>query len=84
VSREKRDQCISPHGPDTHGDSVSLLQEVISRKVLLDEGSRQIVEVEQAAIWKFLWWSGILSVHVFVDQNRKNHTVEPCTLHLLC
>ncbi|CAD6219672.1 unnamed protein product [Miscanthus lutarioriparius] len=52
------------------------IKEVISRKVLLDEGSRQIVEVEQAAIWKFLWWSGILSVHVFVDQNRKNHTVK--------
>ena len=60
-----------------HGnDIVSLFQEVISRKVLLDEGSRQIVEVEQAAIWKFLWWSGIVSVHVFVDQNRKNHTVK--------
>jgi hypothetical protein len=54
-----------------------LFQEVISRKVLLDEGSRQVVEVEQAAIWKFLWWSGILSVHVFVDQSRKNHTVKP-------
>lgn len=52
------------------------IKEVISRKVLLDEGSRQVVEVEQAAIWKFLWWSGILSVHVFVDQNRKNHTVK--------
>uniref|UniRef100_A0ACD5Y2R0 Uncharacterized protein n=1 Tax=Avena sativa TaxID=4498 RepID=A0ACD5Y2R0_AVESA len=52
------------------------IKEVISRKVLLDEGSRQVVEVEQAAIWKFLWWSGILSVHVFVDQNRINHTVK--------
>ncbi|CAN6195601.1 unnamed protein product [Urochloa humidicola] len=52
------------------------IKEVISRKVLLDEGVRQVVEVEQAAIWKFLWWSGILSVHVFVDQNRKNHTVK--------
>ncbi|WVZ59284.1 hypothetical protein U9M48_009448, partial [Paspalum notatum var. saurae] len=52
------------------------IKEVISRNVLLDEGSRQIVEVEQAAIWKFLWWSGILSVHVFVDQDRKNHTVK--------
>ncbi|CAN6217339.1 unnamed protein product, partial [Urochloa humidicola] len=37
------------------------IKEVISRKVLLDEGVRQVVEVEQAAIWKFLWWSGILS-----------------------
>ena len=27
--------------------------------------------------WKFLWWSGVLSVHVFSDQNRKNHTVKP-------
>ncbi|CAN6181975.1 unnamed protein product [Urochloa humidicola] len=52
------------------------IKEVISRRVLLDEGERQVVEVEQAAIWKFLWWSGILSVHVFVDQNRKNHTVK--------
>ncbi|KAF8643485.1 hypothetical protein HU200_066835 [Digitaria exilis] len=52
------------------------IKEVISRKVLIDEGSRQVVEVEQAAIWKFLWWSGILSVHVFVDQNRKDHTVK--------
>ncbi|MQM14932.1 hypothetical protein Taro_047869 [Colocasia esculenta] len=49
--------------------------EVISRKVLIDEGLRQVVEVEQAALWKFLWWSGTISVHVFVDQNRKNHTV---------
>ncbi|XP_006661122.1 uncharacterized protein LOC102713573 [Oryza brachyantha] len=52
------------------------IKEVISRKVVLDEGSRQIVEVEQAAIWRFLWWSGVLSVHVFVDQNRRNHTVK--------
>ncbi|KAF7065211.1 hypothetical protein CFC21_071353 [Triticum aestivum] len=52
------------------------IKEVVSRNVLLDEGSRQIVEVEQAAIWKFLWWSGILSVHVFVDQDRRNHTVK--------
>lgn len=52
-----------------------LLQEVISRKVLLDEGFRQVAEVEQAAIWRFLWWSGTITVHVIVDQNRKDHTV---------
>ncbi|KAJ4805630.1 hypothetical protein LUZ62_018455 [Rhynchospora pubera] len=51
------------------------IKEVISRRVLIDEGSRQVVEVEQAAIWRFLWWSGTISVHVFVDQDRKNHTV---------
>ncbi|RZS09346.1 hypothetical protein BHM03_00040417, partial [Ensete ventricosum] len=50
--------------------------EVISRKVLIDEGLRQVVEVEQAAIWRFLWWSGTISVHVIVDQNRKDHTVK--------
>ncbi|TVU00843.1 hypothetical protein EJB05_53691 [Eragrostis curvula] len=46
------------------------IKEVVSRKVLLDEGPRQIVEVEQAAIWKFLWWSGVLSVHVKFKQGR--------------
>ncbi|XP_020539220.1 uncharacterized protein LOC105644602 isoform X2 [Jatropha curcas] len=52
------------------------IKEVISRKVLLDEGHRQVVEVEQAAIWKFLWWSGTISVHVLVDQNRKDLTMK--------
>lgn len=50
-------------------------QEVISRKVLVDEGLRQVVELEQAAIWKFLWWSGTISVHVLVDQNREDYSV---------
>lgn len=52
------------------------IKEVISRKVLVDEGHRQVVEVDQAAIWRFLWWSGTISVHVFVDQNRKDHSVK--------
>ncbi|XP_074579313.1 uncharacterized protein LOC141835834 [Curcuma longa] len=52
------------------------IKEVISRKVLLDEGLRQVVEVEQAAIWRFLWWSGTITVHAIVDQNRKDHTVK--------
>lgn len=51
------------------------IKEVRSRRVLVDEGLRQLVEVEQAAIWRFLWWSGTISVHVLVDQNRENHTV---------
>lgn len=33
------------------------------------------MEVEQAALWRFLWWSGTISVHVLVDQNREDHTV---------
>ncbi|GMP82776.1 hypothetical protein CsSME_00036937 [Camellia sinensis var. sinensis] len=51
------------------------IKEVISRRVLVDEGSRQVVELEQAALWRFLWWSGTISVHVLVDQNREDHTV---------
>lgn len=50
-------------------------QEVISRRVLVDEGLRQVVELEQAALWKFLWWSGTIAVHVLVDQNREDHSV---------
>lgn len=52
------------------------IKEVISRKVLVDEGSRQVVELDQAAIWKFLWWSGTISVHVLVDQNREDHSMK--------
>ena len=50
-------------------------QEVLSRKVLVDEGTRQLVEIEQAAIWRFLWFSGTISVHVLVDQNRDDYSV---------
>lgn len=52
------------------------IKEVLSRRVLVDEGLRQVVDVEQAAIWRFLWLSGTISVHVIVDQNRKDHTVK--------
>uniref|UniRef100_A0A5B7BHD4 DUF220 domain-containing protein n=1 Tax=Davidia involucrata TaxID=16924 RepID=A0A5B7BHD4_DAVIN len=52
------------------------IQEVKSRRVLIDEGLRQVVEVEQAALWRFLWWSGTISVHVLVDQNREDHTMK--------
>ncbi|XVF43999.1 hypothetical protein PTKIN_Ptkin02bG0084700 [Pterospermum kingtungense] len=52
------------------------IKEVVSRKVLVDEGQRQVVEVEQAALWRFLWWSGTISVHVLVDQNREDHSMK--------
>ncbi|KAK7317620.1 hypothetical protein RJT34_02013 [Clitoria ternatea] len=52
------------------------IKEVISRKVLIDEGDRQVVDLEQAAIWKFLWWSGTISINVLVDQNRKDHSMK--------
>ncbi|GJV47539.1 E3 ubiquitin protein ligase UPL2-like protein [Tanacetum coccineum] len=40
-------------------------------QVLVDEGSRQVVEIKQAAILRFLCWSGTISVHVLVDHNEK-------------
>ncbi|XP_030467364.1 uncharacterized protein LOC115686277 [Syzygium oleosum] len=52
------------------------IKEVISRTVLVNEGLRQVVELEQAALWKFLWWSGTISVHVLVDQNRADHSMK--------
>lgn len=52
------------------------IKEVKYRKLLEDEGHRQLVEVEQAAIWRFLWWSGTISVRVFVEQDRRNHTMK--------
>ncbi|CAI9092920.1 OLC1v1028288C1 [Oldenlandia corymbosa var. corymbosa] len=52
------------------------IKEVISRNVLVDEGSRQVVELDQAAIWRFLWWSGTISVHVLVDQDRRDHSMK--------
>ncbi|KAF7829354.1 putative OBP32pep [Senna tora] len=52
------------------------IKEVLSRKVLVDEGQRQVVDLEQAALWRFLWWSGTISVHVLVDQNREDHSMK--------
>lgn len=52
------------------------IKEVISRRVLVDEGLKQVVELEQAALWKFLWWSGTIAVHVLVDQNREDHSMK--------
>ncbi len=51
------------------------LQEVYSRRVIEDDGERQLVEVDQAAIWRFLCFSGTFSVCVLVDQDRRTHTV---------
>jgi len=51
------------------------LQQVISRKVLVDDGSRQVIELEQAATWRFLLWSGSITIQVLIDQNREDHSV---------
>ncbi|CAK9199054.1 unnamed protein product [Sphagnum troendelagicum] len=52
------------------------IQEVYSRRVIEDDGERQLVEVDQAAIWRFLCFSGTFSVCVLVDQDRRTHTVK--------
>ncbi|KAB2052916.1 hypothetical protein ES319_A12G152200v1 [Gossypium barbadense] len=52
------------------------IKEVISRQVLVDIGKRQVVDVEQKALWRFLWWSGTISVHVLVDQNREDYSMK--------
>ena len=43
--------------------------------MLEDDGERQLVEVDQAAIWRFLCFSGTVSVCVLVDQDRRSHLV---------
>lgn len=60
-------------------EEVCLRQGVNFRDVIEDDGDRQLVELEQAAIWRFLWMSGTLNVRLFVDQDRRSHTVS-----LLC
>ncbi|KAG0561944.1 hypothetical protein KC19_9G105000 [Ceratodon purpureus] len=52
------------------------IQEVKYRKVLEDDGNRQLVELEQLASWRFLWLSGTLSACVLVDQDRSTHVVK--------
>ncbi|KAG6555303.1 hypothetical protein Mapa_003346 [Marchantia paleacea] len=52
------------------------IKEVKYRKLLEDHGHRQIVEIEQAAIWRFLWLSGSLNVCVRVDQDRQALTLK--------
>ncbi|BBN17142.1 hypothetical protein MPTK1_7g12310 [Marchantia polymorpha subsp. ruderalis] len=51
------------------------VKEVTYRKVLEDDGNRQLVEVEQLGRWKFLVFSGTFACRVFVEQNRKEHTM---------
>ncbi|KAL0799041.1 hypothetical protein Bca101_054216 [Brassica carinata] len=55
-------------------DQPPKVQESISRKVLMEEGPMQTVEVKQAAAWTFLWWAGTFPVHLIVQENRKNLT----------
>ncbi|KAL2612866.1 hypothetical protein R1flu_024558 [Riccia fluitans] len=46
------------------------VKEVTYRKVLEDDGDRQLVEVEQLGRWKFLVFSGTFACRVFVEQSR--------------
>eukprot|EP00246_Nothoceros_aenigmaticus_P004235 TRINITY_DN15687_c0_g1_i1.p1 TRINITY_DN15687_c0_g1~~TRINITY_DN15687_c0_g1_i1.p1 ORF type:complete len:323 (+),score=53.47 TRINITY_DN15687_c0_g1_i1:226-1194(+) len=52
------------------------IQALNFREVLEDGEDRQLVEMEQVAIWRFLWMSGTLNVRLLVDQDRRSHTVK--------
>ncbi|CAN4087531.1 unnamed protein product [Withania somnifera] len=75
INADKEKQLQSWKENPSWDDPPPYVKEVLSRKVLVDEGSRQVVELEQAAMWRFLWWSGTISVHVLVDQNREDYTM---------
>lgn len=51
------------------------IKEVVYRKVLQDDGNRQLVEVEQLGRWRFLMISGTFTCRVLVEQNRQEHTM---------
>ncbi|KAL3680228.1 hypothetical protein R1sor_023184 [Riccia sorocarpa] len=51
------------------------VKEVSYRKVLEDDGNRQLVEVEQLGRWKFLVFSGTFACRVFVEQIRSEFTM---------
>ncbi|MCO5590733.1 hypothetical protein L7F22_044708 [Adiantum nelumboides] len=52
------------------------IKEVTYRNVIEDEGHRQLVEVEQSAIWRFLCFSGIMHIRLYVDQDRRTHSLK--------
>ncbi|XP_010477660.1 PREDICTED: uncharacterized protein LOC104756729 [Camelina sativa] len=52
------------------------LLEYKSRKVLKKDGPRQIVKVQQALAWDFLWWSGSIPIELIVDENQKKFTAK--------
>lgn len=46
-----------------------------STKVLKTDGPREIVEVDKALAWNFLFWSGAIPIKLIVDENAEAHTV---------
>ncbi|CAA0236966.1 unnamed protein product [Arabidopsis thaliana] len=53
-------------------DETGQLLENKSTKVLKKDGPRQITDVEKALRWKVLWWSGIIPIHLIIDENHQN------------
>ncbi|MCO5553001.1 hypothetical protein L7F22_006521 [Adiantum nelumboides] len=51
------------------------IKEVTYRKVLQDDGNKQLVEIEQLGRWRFLMISGTFACRVLVEQDRKQHTM---------
>ncbi|CAI5511615.1 unnamed protein product [Closterium sp. Naga37s-1] len=51
------------------------IKAVKHRKVLEDDGDRQLVEVEQSAAWRFLVFSGAFDTRLLVTQDRAERTM---------
>lgn len=51
------------------------IKEVAYRKVLQDDGNKQIVEVDQIGRWRFLMMEGTFSSRVLVEQDRSEHSM---------
>ena len=67
-----------PHGQSMSSTECCASQCLTYRKVLSHSSSGvQTVEIDQAAIWRFLFLSGTFSVRLFVDEDRPN-------LHVRC
>jgi len=51
------------------------MKESKSRKVLMEDGPRQIAKVKKTVDWKFLGSSFAVPISLIVDENRKDLTV---------
>lgn len=47
----------------------------VSRKVLTDNGTRQMVEADKTLAWSFLSWSGTIPISLIFVENHKNLSV---------
>jgi len=58
------------------------MKEIKSRKVLMEDGPRQIAKVKKTVDWKFLGSSFAVPISLIVDENRKDLTVRSFSIPL--